>query len=159
MLIREAKGADLPEIIKLECKCYEEMTKFDALLKPLDEVKGRIERYIEKKFKAKNSKFFVATDANKLVGFAFADIPRKHFWKVRFGYLDSLFVLPGWRRRGIGKKLVQKLVSWLKSKGIEYVQLDVDAHNIPALKMYEKLGFQDRAKRLRKRIKPNTLTP
>jgi ribosomal protein S18 acetylase RimI-like enzyme len=148
MLIRDAEEADIPEVIKLEYECYAEMMKFDRMLKPLDEVKKRIAKYVKKKFRGKNSKFFVAFDEDKIVGFAFGDIPRKHFWKVKFGYLDSLFVLPGWRRKGVGKQLAQKLIDWFKSKGIEYAQLDVDALNRPALHMYQKFGFQVRSKRL-----------
>jgi ribosomal protein S18 acetylase RimI-like enzyme len=45
------------------------------------------------------------------------------------------------RRRGIGERLVERAISRAKEIGLERVELEVYASNIPAIKLYKKLGF------------------
>jgi len=59
------------------------------------------------------------------------------------GFIYELFVLPDSRRRGIGKQLLKTAISHLKQKGYEEIRLSVFAGN-PAIRIYEKLGFQQR---------------
>jgi RimJ/RimL family protein N-acetyltransferase len=45
------------------------------------------------------------------------------------------------RRRGIGRKLIDQAINRAKELGLERIELEVFASNIPAIKLYEKLGF------------------
>ncbi len=47
-----------------------------------------------------------------------------------------------YQNKGYGKLFLSKLINELKEKGIEYVYLEVSEKNLPALKLYEKLGFE-----------------
>lgn len=45
------------------------------------------------------------------------------------------------RRLGIGTRLIDQTISKAKEKGLERIELEVLASNIPAIKLYEKVGF------------------
>lgn len=59
----------------------------------------------------------------------------------------NLAVHPDYQRQGIGEKLVLALIEVLKEKGSHCLTLEVRASNLPARKLYEKLGFQTVGKR------------
>jgi ribosomal protein S18 acetylase RimI-like enzyme len=45
------------------------------------------------------------------------------------------------RRRGIGRKLIDQAICRAKELGLERIELEVFASNTPAIKLYERLGF------------------
>jgi ribosomal protein S18 acetylase RimI-like enzyme len=45
------------------------------------------------------------------------------------------------RSMGIGTKLIEQTIGKAKEKGLERIELEVFASNIPAIKLYEKIGF------------------
>ena len=53
----------------------------------------------------------------------------------------NVAVLPEYRRCGIGRELVMKLVGALKQKDNYCLTLEVRVSNTPAIRMYEALGF------------------
>ena len=54
----------------------------------------------------------------------------------------NVAVTAGFRRRGIGEKLVNALVEELKAMDSHSLTLEVRASNAPAQALYEKLGFR-----------------
>jgi [ribosomal protein S18]-alanine N-acetyltransferase len=67
----------------------------------------------------------------------------------------SLSVLRLYRRKGLGERLMQALLAevWRRGK-IDEVWLSVEPSNLPARRLYEKLGFVDRAEPPRSLIVP-----
>ena len=61
----------------------------------------------------------------------------------------NVAVHPDFRRRGIAEALVSALVDNLKKQGSRCLTLEVRASNVPAQKLYEKLGFNQIGKRPR----------
>ena len=59
----------------------------------------------------------------------------------------NIAVHPDYRRQGIAEALVLALVSRLKSEGNYQLTLEVRASNIPAQRLYEKLGFTEVGRR------------
>ena len=60
-----------------------------------------------------------------------------------FGHCGELGigVLPGFRGRGIGKRLATEALRLAREKGFERVELGVFASNVAARALYERLGF------------------
>ena len=54
----------------------------------------------------------------------------------------GLMVAAGHRRRGIGRALLEQAVEWAKEEGIEKLELHVFPHNEPAIRLYERFGFE-----------------
>ena len=53
----------------------------------------------------------------------------------------NVAVLPAARRRGIGAALMTELERRLLPRGVERITLEVRASNLPALRLYEGLGY------------------
>lgn len=59
------------------------------------------------------------------------------------GYLEGWFVLPEWRRRGMGRALVQAGEAWAKSIGCVEFASDVVLGNDVSVAAHERLGFRE----------------
>ena len=53
----------------------------------------------------------------------------------------NVAVVPAARRRGIAAALMTELEARLAPKGVERITLEVRASNVPAIRLYEKLGY------------------
>lgn len=54
----------------------------------------------------------------------------------------SISVYPEYRGKGIGTKLMGKIIEYLKLKGYSKISLSVQKDNIYAVKMYQQAGFK-----------------
>ncbi|MCA1707948.1 MAG: GNAT family N-acetyltransferase [Actinobacteria bacterium] len=88
---------------------------------------------------------FVALLAGQVVGALHAVIKttgQAPGWRERTcGYVERVFVEPGFRRRGIGRALVVGAESWLKSEGIVCVELNTWQFNEGALAFFNSVGY------------------
>jgi ribosomal protein S18 acetylase RimI-like enzyme len=55
--------------------------------------------------------------------------------------LEDMYVASGFRRKGIGSKLLAHVLRWGSKQGIRRVQLVADVTNIGALMFYRKAGL------------------
>lgn len=58
-------------------------------------------------------------------------------------WIEDVVVAEGWRRRGIGRALLQSVLDWAACRGASRAQLLVDLDNPPALDFYRKLGWAE----------------
>lgn len=58
------------------------------------------------------------------------------------GEILRLAVDPAWRRGGIGGELVARFLLQARNRGTRSVFLEVRAENLPARRLYERLGFE-----------------
>lgn len=82
---------------------------------------------------------FVALDGARVVGWA--DIfPH---WADAIAHCGRLGmgILPEYRRQGFGEGLVRACMAKAKLKGITRIELEARADNLPAIRLYEKIGF------------------
>ncbi|KAG8215256.1 acyl-CoA N-acyltransferase [Butyriboletus roseoflavus] len=57
------------------------------------------------------------------------------------GYIAMLSVNKSWRKRGVASTLVRRSIDIMKRDGVTEVVLETEFDNIPALSLYESLGF------------------
>ena len=57
------------------------------------------------------------------------------------GYISVVAVMPKWQRRGVASALIRAAVQHFRSSKIKTIKIDVEETNIPAMKIYEKIGF------------------
>lgn len=60
--------------------------------------------------------------------------------------IHILAVSPDSQGKGIGSEIVREAINLAKEKGMQAIRLDALASNIPAHRMYERLGFEYRGK-------------
>jgi len=58
-------------------------------------------------------------------------------------YLYSMWVRPSHRGRGLGEGLLKAVLSWAVEEGWKVVRLRVWVDNLPARRLYKRLGFVD----------------
>ncbi|MCA9097025.1 MAG: GNAT family N-acetyltransferase [Planctomycetaceae bacterium] len=60
----------------------------------------------------------------------------------RIGWVESMWVDPSVRRRGVGQLLMQELIEWGRSRKLSEMKLEVTSTNSSAIRLYERCGFQ-----------------
>ena len=79
---------------------------------------------------------FAATDADTVIGTAMAG------YDGHRGWLYTVAVAPGLRRRGVGTALVRHAVAALRAAGCTKINLQIRATNLAVREFYESLGFE-----------------
>jgi ribosomal-protein-alanine N-acetyltransferase len=62
---------------------------------------------------------------------------------VRKGHIVSVAVMPEHRKRGLGRALLEEAMKAMKDKGCKEVFLEVRVSNLPAITLYEKMGYME----------------
>ncbi len=97
-------------------------------------------KYITEKIGAKDlAVVYKAVKENEIVGFCVADIEEDG--AEPFGMVCDVLVKEKARSWGIGGRLLQKAIDWLRSKGISDIYLESGKNNHDAHKFFEKRGF------------------
>ncbi|HEY9850934.1 MAG TPA: GNAT family N-acetyltransferase [Leptolyngbyaceae cyanobacterium] len=81
----------------------------------------------------------VAEVDEQLAGFILGTIISKSSWT--YGYIIWLGINPNFQRRGVGDKLVDKLVERMIEDGVRFMMVDTDPANVPAVKFFTRKGF------------------
>ncbi len=89
--------------------------------------------------KPKSARVVIAEDGDALVGFVILDIEDTE--EGRFGYVVTLDVSPGHRRKGLGARLMQQAEREAFREGCVAVVLHVFTGNKPAMRFYVGRGF------------------
>lgn len=111
---------------------YEEIkdiltTEFDEFWKP---------SILESELKSENSKYIVAKENGKIVGFAglwFSPVDAE---------ITNIVTKKTERKRGIGKALLDRLIEMAREAKRDNISLEVNENNVPAGSLYEKAGFE-----------------
>jgi ribosomal protein S18 acetylase RimI-like enzyme len=100
----------------------------------------------------------IASERGRPVGFSAGWVQRVSLHQRqeekpnRTGYLSDLVVLPGWRGRGIGSRLIAASERRFRLLGCDTVRIGVFYPNVDARRLYRARGFQPRILFLAKRI-------
>ena len=60
----------------------------------------------------------------------------------RQGVIGSIGLAPEFRGGGISRLILSAGMSYLRSAGADYIRLEVDGKNVPAIRLYQSMGFQ-----------------
>jgi len=97
-------------------------------------------RYLKTVQRHPDAAVFVAEDDGRLV--ARLSLSRDPHPASRHVADLGLMVEAGYRRRGIGRTLLEEAVVWARAAGIRKLELHVFPWNEPALRLYESFGFE-----------------
>ena len=119
--IKKMTSSHIGEIARLEKECFSSPWSEEGLKSELDNNFAR---------------FFVAFSGDKIAGYIGS---HNVLGEV---YITNVAVFPEFRRKGVGKVLVEFLVNEMKAENAEFVTLEVRRSNQNAIFLYEKCGFQ-----------------
>jgi GNAT superfamily N-acetyltransferase len=113
------------------------LARFEHLEPPSAEGKKRL---ADDLFNKKRIRLFVAAEGKKLVGYALYYYSYSSFTAKPTLYLEDLYVLEEYRKKGVGFALFRRCVDEATVKGCGRMEWSVLTWNEKALKFYEKLG-------------------
>ncbi|MGV1857398.1 GNAT family N-acetyltransferase [Rhizobium rhizogenes] len=82
---------------------------------------------------------FVALDGETVVGWC--DISRHFFPSHAHGSKLGMGIIPSYRGRGLGQRLIETTLQAARNAGFVRVELSVHADNARAIALYERVGF------------------
>jgi aminoglycoside 6'-N-acetyltransferase I len=70
------------------------------------------------------------------------------------GFVEGWYVVPDWRRKKVGARLLAEAEAWARAKGCQEMASDTWADNLDSQRAHEALGFEvvDRVVNYRKRL-------
>ena len=120
---------DLDALVAMEALCFSHP---DERFNP---------RQIRGLLRNSNAYVVFARDNGILAGWA-VGLLRRHGPTLRSGRLYALAVHPDFRGRGLGARLAESVFAELRRRGARTLTLEVGTHNLPAQRLYQRLGFQ-----------------
>lgn len=128
MIIREMKLTDAPAVAHLETVCFSDPWSEKSIA---SEVHNPLAYWL------------VAEDNGNVVGYVGSQSV------LDAADMMNLAVAPEYRKRGIGRLLVNALTQHLQAKGVIALLLEVRVTNSDAISLYTKLGFEQVGRRPR----------
>lgn len=142
--IKEYSSEDIDNSLKkLWIKLAQEMYELEHFTLPSESNANLWLDYLRSEIIERRGFLLGAFDETKLVGFAAASYARRFPMQVseRMGTINDLFVLPKYRRKGIGSKLVVDCLK-MESGDVDSVRINLVSGNESALALYQKVGFE-----------------
>ncbi|SIN65474.1 GNAT family N-acetyltransferase [Chitinophaga niabensis] len=140
VITRPAAFNDLPVLAEFLQLLVNAERPFDVTLQEGDLIYYDLKELMERD----NSELLVLEVDGKLVGCGYAQIrPAKPYLIYKeYAHLGFMYVLPEYRGQGLNQQLIEGLKTWVKSKGVKEVRLEVYTENNAAVRAYEKAGFK-----------------
>ena len=151
--IREATEKDVEKIVELQVEFTTYSRGHDVFLQPSENYAEEQRKYTKNVFGKKNSIVYVAEVNGGVVGYLIGAVKTKPMFEIsKRGHIYEVFVSRKQRGKGIGKALMEKFFERMKELGVEYVDLSVYVNNKEAIDFYNKFGFEEYKKYLRKKV-------
>ena len=141
--IRKAKVSDYEVIFDLYKQLYEAESVFDDNLKKDYYETEEAKEKVLKAVRARKKTFLVAEENKKVVGLVDGYMIDSNHHIQKVAYLDHLCVYKNFRKKGIGKMLIDEFNKRMKEQGAKSVKLNAFRQNYPASSLYEKEGFKE----------------
>lgn len=124
--VRPMNGCDTEAVVRLEQTCFSESWSENLIRSGLD---SSLDTY------------FVYVDHGYILGYSVIRILADE------GEIQRVAVWPEYRGQGIGRKLMDAMVTFSRARGVRDIALEVREGNERARKLYESYGFKQEAVR------------
>ncbi|KAA8922234.1 GNAT family N-acetyltransferase [Thermoplasma sp.] len=142
--IRRMKKEDLPEVMDELLRLKRLNSEFDCSFTVSEEARPDIENYLMKILNDESHVLLVAEYSSKVVGILIADILFRIYYTPKYeARIREFYVMPEYRRKGIGRMLIDELRNTLKEKDIILITAEFPSLNLIAQDFYKKMGYRE----------------
>jgi GNAT superfamily N-acetyltransferase len=137
--IRKATLADMDTLLQFEQGVISAERPFDPTLQD-----NHINYYDLNEFITAPHIYLAVAELNgELIGSGYSRIETSKIYlkHQQHAYLGFMYVLPQHRGKGVNKLIIDALKDWSVKQGVSEFRLQVYFENAPAIKAYEKVGF------------------
>ncbi len=143
LVVRPALESDVDALADLIARLKRLNGEFDPLLKPAENLLSISKEYIKSKISSPNSVVLVAEIEGKVVGVVVGDVEDRLFYEPRMaGVIREFYILPEFRRKGLGKRMMNEVMDALRKKGAQMITAEFPALNEIAIEFYRKMNFR-----------------
>ncbi|MEW6357742.1 MAG: GNAT family N-acetyltransferase [Planctomycetota bacterium] len=144
IIIRKYKESDREVLKEITAICFEGVSLEYHTEQMFGVIHGkdwrwRKKRHVDADIDANADGIFVAEEEGEVVGYISTRVDPE----TKIGGIPNFSVLPRCQKKGIGRRLVDAAVEYLKSQGMEYARIETLANNEVGLRFYPRLGFQE----------------
>src|SRR5262249_22634350 len=134
VVIRQAEVDDIPAI--------EALDRFSA--SPFREIHQDLEKYFGSLDPSQHERnlIFLAEAGDTLVGKVELVLAPASVGS-QVGYIKRVVVHPDYRGQGIARRLMQAVIAFSREEHLSFLDLHVFEQNLPAIRLYESLGFEE----------------
>ena len=125
-MIRRMEPADLEQVADLERQCFTESWSYKLL---------------EAGLHSDYDVYYVFQQEERILGYCNLRILAGE------GEVQRIAVLPGYRRLGVARKMMEAMVTCARASLVSAISLEVRQGNLPARNLYESFGFRAEAVR------------
>ena len=125
-MIRPMEARDLEQVADLEKRCFSENWSYKLL---------------EAGLHSDYDVYYVFQQEERILGYCNLRILAGE------GEVQRIAVLPGYRRLGVARKMMEAMVTCARASLVSAISLEVRQGNLPARNLYESFGFRAEAVR------------
>ncbi|MCL5680552.1 MAG: GNAT family N-acetyltransferase [Candidatus Thermoplasmatota archaeon] len=141
--IRDLKEDDLRESAALIVRLKKFNSEHDPLFLLNDKIEEAVNAYLKSSLRLENRDALVAEHLGKIVGVVMADIVDRMFYEpLKEARITELYVLPEFRKTGLGKKLIEAVAEKEKKRGCAMISVEFPTENLVAHKFYTGIGMR-----------------
>jgi GNAT superfamily N-acetyltransferase len=148
LLIRQAVVQDAETIHQLFWERMNESNKSAAASYNTAAHKSDLKRTLEEVLEQYNSRIFLAFLNEELVGLVRVSLRDEESsvipfaWSDKHAFIDIISVKKAYRKKGIGKALMERAQDWASYRGCITIKLALVEQNKSVLGFYEQLGYK-----------------
>ena len=103
------------------------------------------ESEIEQTMSSEQTTAFIAFDGNRVVGFAEVSVRSyvEGCTTQPVGYLEGIYIIPEYRKKGFARALIHKAEIWSRSRGCREFGSDADIDNSASIAFHQAVGFRE----------------
>lgn len=145
MEIRRMRAGDIPAVMNCHLDFLEEVGEQEEGL-----LAGKMAVYLAEHLEDESTITYLAVEEDRLIAKAtlclYQVLPKMHNPSGRIGYVFGLYTRPEYRGKGLGTRLMEKLLAEAKAAGAGEVYLSAQRKAVP---LYTRLGFTEVEREMR----------
>ena len=145
--LRPAREKDMPALVPLLVRLKRLNEEFDPLLKVRDDAEAKAAEVLASDLQNPKAVVLAAEgvgpEPEKVVGIVRAHLRERMFYVPQLeGVIVDIYLLPLYRRKGVGEYLLDAVTKELRERGAGVVTAEFPSQNEIATRFYAKRGFR-----------------